>query len=133
MRFNIASNDGESLSMFALSELARLHPHIAYTSWQSMVTTTVDRVVAELNFETRPNLMLIDTQGAELRVEQGSVETLRHLDAVFFEISKEALYEGGCTHQEIAGFMKQFDFRMRWMEHNQFRWGDAFYCRPHSS
>ena len=133
IQFNIASNEGQSSSMFGLGEHARLHPEIGYTASQEMVTTTVDRLIVGLQINARPNVMVIDTQGADLKVLQGSVETLSHIDAVFVEISEEPLYEGGCTHEEITAFLKPLGFRMRWMELNQFRWGDAFYCRPHSS
>ena len=132
IKFNIASNDGESSSRFGLGEHARLHPEIVYTSSQEMVTTTVDRLMAHLQPSDPPNVMVIDTQGADLKVLQGSVETLSQVDAIFVEISENAIYDGGCTHEEITAFLKPLGFGMRWMELNQFLWGDAFYCRPHS-
>ena len=130
IQFNIASNNGESSSMFGLGEHARLHPEIGYTASQEMVTTTVDRLMAGLEIDSHPNVMVIDTQGADLKVLQGAVETLAHIDAIFVEISEDPLYEGGCTHEQITAFLKPLGFRMRWMELNQFLWGDAFYCRP---
>lgn len=131
IQFNIASNEGQSSSMFALGEHARLHPEIGYTASQEMVTTTVDRVIAGLQLAALPNVMVIDTQGADLKVLRGAVQTLAQVDAIFVEISEDPLYEGGCTHEEITAFLRPLGFRMRWMELNQFRWGDAFYCRPH--
>ena len=130
IQFNIASNEGQSSSMLGLGEHARWHPEIGYVASQEMVTTTVDHVIAALPFDARPNVMVIDTQGADLKVLQGSVETLSHVDAIFVEISEAPLYDGGCTHEQITAFLKPLGFRMRWMELNQFLWGDAFYCRP---
>jgi FkbM family methyltransferase len=132
IQFNIASNEGQSSSMFGLGEHALLHPEIVYTASQEMVTTTVDQLMTRLEPSDPSNVMVIDTQGADLKVLQGSIETLSHVDAIFVEISENAIYDGGCTHEQITAFLKPLGFRMRWMELNQFLWGDAFYCRPQS-
>ena len=133
IQFNIASNDGQSSSMLGLGQHANLHPDIGYMARQEMVTTSVDQVIAGLQLDTPPNVMVVDTQGADLKVLRGAVATLSRVDAIFVEISEDPLYEGGCTHEEISAFVRPLGFRMRWMELNQFRWGDAFYCRPNNA
>ena len=40
-----------------------------------------------------PNLLVIDTQGSELKVLTGAKETLLAVDGVFVEISEQPLYK----------------------------------------
>jgi FkbM family methyltransferase len=128
--FNIASNGGLSSSMLDLGAHATLHPTITYTGVQEMQTTTVDELIAKLGLKRPPNLMVVDTQGADLKVLKGSAELLKTVDGVFVEVSEEPLYEGGCTHDEISAFLRAFGLRERWRHITATGYGDAFYCRP---
>ncbi|MCJ2134422.1 FkbM family methyltransferase [Methylobacterium sp. J-026] len=128
--FNVASNGGQSSSLLALGAHAEHHPHIVYTGAQRMVTTTVDRIVAEHSPDRVPNLLVIDAQGSDLRVLQGATRTLTALDGVYIEVSETPLYEGGCTLDEVTAFLKGFDLRLRWLRLDGAGHGEAFYCRP---
>ncbi len=127
VEFNISSNDGLSSSLLGLGRHATLLPDIKYIGTQRMQTTTVDRLLESLDLTVAPNLMVIDTQGAELKVLKGSAESLKKMDAVFVEISETPLYDGGATHDEVTDLLRQFGFRLRWMELNNSGVGDAFY------
>ncbi len=76
VQFNVASNGGQSSSLFALGAHAEHHPDIVYTGAQRMVTTTVDEILAEHNRGRVPNLLVIDAQGADQRVLQGARQSL---------------------------------------------------------
>lgn len=127
--FNVASNGGQSSSLLALGAHADHHPDIVYTGAQRMVTTTVDRIVAEHSPGRVPNLLVIDAQGSDLRVLQGATQTLPDLDGVYIEVSEAPLYDGGCTLEEITGFLRGFDLRLRWLNLDHAGHGEAFYCR----
>ena len=128
--FNVASNGGQSSSFLELGAHAGFHPTITYVATQSMVTTTVDRIVDEHSPRRVPNLLVIDAQGADLRVLQGATRSLPRIDGVFVEASEEPLYAGGCTHKEITGFLESYGFRLRWLVLDCLGHGEAFYCRP---
>lgn len=128
--FNVASNGGQSSSLLALGAHAEHHPDIVYTGAQRMVTTTVDRIIAEHSPGRVPNLLVIDAQGSDLRVLQGATRSLPSLDGVYIEVSEAPLYEGGCTLEDVTGFLRGFDLRLRWLRLDGAGHGEAFYCRP---
>lgn len=128
--FNVASNGGQSSSILPLGAHAEHHPSVVYTATQAMVTTTVDRLIAAHSPRRVPNLLVIDAQGADLRVLHGATESLPAMDGVFVEVSEAPLYEGGCTLEDVTGFLRGFGFRLRWMSLDGNGHGNAFYCRP---
>ncbi|MDP4024982.1 FkbM family methyltransferase [Methylobacterium sp. NEAU 140] len=130
VQFNVASNGGQSSSLFALGAHAEHHPEIVYTGVQRMVTTTVDAIVAEHSPGRVPNLLVVDAQGADLRVLRGATGSLPQIDGVYIEVSEAPLYEGGCTLEEITAFLRGFDLRPRWLQLNDVGHGEAFFCRP---
>ncbi len=75
---------------------------------------------------------MIDAQGSDLQVLRGATQSLPAVDGVYIEVSEAPLYEGGCTLDEITGFLKGFDLRLRWLRLDGAGHGEAFYCRPKS-
>jgi FkbM family methyltransferase len=127
--FNIASNGGLSSSILPLGAHAEFHPSIVYSASKEMITTTVDDLLDSLSLPVQPNLLVIDTQGADLKVLQGADRSLSGFDGIFVEVSDKPLYQGGCTHFEITSFLGQKGFRLTWMELDSNGHGDAFYSR----
>jgi FkbM family methyltransferase len=125
--FNVASNGGQSSSMLAFGEHAKIYPNIKYIDARRMRTRTLDSIVAERFADVDFSLLVIDTQGADLKVLRGAVSLLSRIDAVFVEVSEQALYEGGCTHEEVTAFLGDNGFQMKWMSIGPDGWGDAFY------
>ncbi len=131
--FNIASNGGQSSSMLPLGNHAVHYPFVSYVASETMVSTTLDALVGGLNLRKIPNLLVIDTQGADLKVLKGAAKTLPAIDGIFIEVSETPLYENGCTHEEITSFLKDFSFSMRWMSLQADGVGDAFYVRSRAN
>lgn len=127
--FNVASNSGLSSSILPLGSHADFHPNIIYSDSKQMVTTTLDDLLDHLNLQIWPNLLIIDTQGADLMVLKGSRRSLATFDGVFVEVSNTPLYEGGCTHQEITDFLNNNGFKLDWTSLDANGHGDAFYSR----
>ena len=128
--FNVASNDGQSSSILALGSHAEFHPSITYTNVQPIIATTIDRLIAEHCPKRVPNVLVVDAQGADLRVLKGARRSLPHVDAVFIEVSESPLYEGGCTFREITNFLEDFGLHLRWVTLDSNGHGEAFYYRP---
>jgi FkbM family methyltransferase len=128
VRFNIASNLGESSSMFDLGAHGRLYPSITYVEQEEMITRTLDNIISE-EFSSAGgfDLLVLDVQGAELKVLQGAQGLLRCVEAVFVEVSEQPLYEGGCTLDEVSGFLRKRGMTLRFLNLNHLGWGDAFY------
>jgi FkbM family methyltransferase len=130
---NIASNAGLSSSILPLGEHQRIFPHVHYEGTEVLVSKTLDEIVEQEGHGRPFNLLVIDAQGADLKVLRGAHNLLSHLDGIYVEISEMPLYEGGCTVEQITSFLSGYDFRMKWMEIiGRSRTGDAFYARSGS-
>jgi len=57
------------------------------------------------------NVIVIDVEGAELRVFKGANNTLGSIEAICSEVNHEPLYEGCCQKEELDGFMKSVNFK----------------------
>ena len=129
VRFNIASNGGESSSMFDLGVHADIYPGITYTRQEEMRTRTLDSII-ETDFPRIPfNVLVIDVQGAEIQVLEGAASVLERVDAIFLEVSEVPLYKGGCTVDEVWTFLLARGFRIKWLNIGRDGWGDAFFLR----
>jgi FkbM family methyltransferase len=129
---NVANNAGESSSILPMGEHSKLFPNVRYVGSESITTRTLDEIVRTEAPGKKFNLLVSDTQGADLKVLQGARSLLPHLDGVFVEVSEIPLYEGGCTLGEVTGFLRSFDFRMKWMQIGRYRYGDAFYLQSNA-
>jgi FkbM family methyltransferase len=122
VRFNVSSNDGKSSSLLGLGRHAEIYPHVKYETVLSLVSERMDDVVAERPERGDYNVLVLDVQGAELKV-------LKQADAVFAEVSSEPLYEGGCTFLEVTNFLASLGFVFRSACMKPEGWGDAFYSK----
>ena len=127
--FHIASNNGGSSSMLAPGRHAELYPWITFEKTLELVTERLDDLVAERPEKATYNVIVLDVQGAELKVLKGAPELLATVDAVFAEVSSEPLYEGGCTFLEVTNLLADAGLVFRAAEMNAEGWGDAFYSR----
>jgi len=125
--FNIASNNGESSSMLALGSHKSLHPEINYTESIETTTTTLDDLLNENIPGLQANILIIDTQGADLKVLIGAEETLKHIDAIYIEVSDFPIYENGATFDQIYQFLKERDFFCHAVSIKHIGYGDAFF------
>jgi FkbM family methyltransferase len=129
VQFKIASNGGQSSSFLDFGTHAKLYPAISYEAVESMVTTTIDRLVETYSPRKVPNLWVIDTQGADLHVLQGAKRSLCSVDGVFVEASLRPLYEGGCCLKELTDFLEPYGLLLHWLSLDENGNGDAFFRR----
>ena len=127
--FHVASNGGGSSSMLAPGRHAELYPSITFDKTLELVTERLDDIVAERTERSRYNVLVLDVQGAELKVLKGAPKLLARVDAVFSEVSSEPLYEQGCTFLEVSNLLAEAGLVFRAAEMNAVGWGDAFYSR----
>lgn len=127
--FNVASNDGMSSSLLQLGPHAALYPDVTFTGSIEVVTERLDDIVAERPEAADYNVLVLDVQGAELKVLQGAPTVLKQIDAVVAEISPEPLYEGGCTFLEVTDLLAEAGLVFRDAAMRPQGWGDALYTR----
>ena len=126
--FNVASNAGESSSIFALGNHSEKYPDIEYKSKIKLRSTTLDDVIFGANMLSSEKLdcLVMDVQGAEMKVIQGAHRTLSRCRYVFTEISEGGLYAGDSPYEEIIAALKPYGFVLRSLDLNQQGWGNAF-------
>jgi len=72
----------------------------------------------------------MDTQGYELEILKGAVNTLEHVDYIFTEISNEEIYKGTALIEDLDEFLEPRGFkRVETHWQGKGNWGDAFYLK----
>lgn len=126
--FHVASNE-ESSSLLTMSKHKDFYPDIVEEGTFSTTTTTVDALVADRFAGIDFNMLVLDTQGAELRVLRGAEHLLGRVDAVFTEVSEVPLYEGSCTLSDLIAFFTPLGFGLKWLNINPTMFGDGLFVR----
>ncbi|QFU74440.1 FkbM family methyltransferase [Halioglobus maricola] len=127
--FNISSNNGESSSMLGLGNHGKLYPGIKYVGSEEHITTQLDQLLADRWQDADFNVLVVDTQGADLKVLQGASRLLDTLEVVYVEIAEIRLYEGGCVWTEIFELLSDKGFSMKNMYINPKHWGNALFIK----
>jgi FkbM family methyltransferase len=114
IEFNVASNDGVSSSMLPLGAHASLHPNIKYTHKFKTHTKKLDTLMSERLIKSEDiDYLVLDVQGAELKVLKGATQLLDHIKFLIVEVSEFPLYEGGCTLDELTKFLQNQNFVLK--------------------
>ncbi|EDY39044.1 methyltransferase, FkbM family protein [Cyanobium sp. PCC 7001] len=130
--FNIAGNNAESSSMLPLGRHQLAYPHIQYTDSVELLTETVDHLRSTGVLPEMAHHLVIDVQGAELKVLSGATKLLQSeaLQSVVVEASAEPLYEGGAAFSEVFSLLTRYGFYLREAKFNFHGWCDALFMRP---
>jgi FkbM family methyltransferase len=117
--FNVAlgAEDGEAVLHIPESILLKssLHERTALTADGGKITTRtvpvrrLDDLVAEHDWPT-PYVLKIDTEGHELAVLEGAIETLRSCAVVYTESSLAKRFVSGYRFRELSEFFYRLDF-----------------------
>ncbi len=132
--FYVASNKGQSSSLLKPTRHQTEYPKIKFPNRVKLVSTTLDTLVdgvVERHAELSPDVfdtLLIDVQGAELKVLMGATRLLKHIKYVFAEVSYD-LYEGGATLDDLQGFLRTFGFQLQYLQLNRHGWGDGLFVK----
>ena len=133
--FHIASNGGQSSSILQPARHTTEHPDVAFTETIALRSTTVDRLMAQLEGSVPGftsdliDILYMDVQGAELEVLKGATRTLQTVDYVFSEVSYGGLYQADATVEDVLAFLGCFGFRLNWIDINRHGWGDSLFIR----
>ncbi|MEB3254854.1 MAG: FkbM family methyltransferase [Synechococcaceae cyanobacterium] len=127
--FNVANNGGESSSLLPLGGHRNCYPMVAYTHAIEVETSTVDELIRQKEIDADIDLLVIDAQGAELMILEGSRAFLASgkLRYLLVEVSVEPLYEGGVSYLEVAAFLRPFGLYLRELVFNDKGWTDALF------
>ncbi len=130
INFNISSNSGLSSSIFEFDKHSITHPSIVFVNKVSLTSNTLDSFITANITENLPNIMVIDVQGAELKVLQGGQSFLHNVDVIQTEINIDYTYKGCGLVSEIDDLLQKYNFEkvhnFIWPNHT---YGDAIYLK----
>lgn len=134
VEFHVATNNGESSSIFAPKSHLVHYPHIHFPETISLPTFTLDRIFATLA-QHRPDvarqidLLYMDVQGAELDVLKGAELTLRRIRYIHTEVGLGDGYDGAAPVEEVILMLRDHGFRIHELEIGDSGWGNAMFIR----
>ena len=124
----MSNNDGQSSSFYKPKHHLIEHPEVKFQYEEQIFEIKVfdDLGINDIDF------LNIDTQGFEMEVLKGSVDTLeKSVKYLILEVNKKELYEGCPRVKDIDTFLNKYGFIRTdthyWMD--SYSWGDAFYIK----
>jgi FkbM family methyltransferase len=110
--FHRTNNEGQSSSAFELSKHRELWPEVEERDVALVKATRLDTLFAELILDPREfDFLVIDAQGAELKVLKGAEGILCGIKFIQVETTDCELYKGCAQLSEIEAFMREHDFK----------------------
>lgn len=110
-QFHISSNKGASSSILELKEHKDIWPDVVYTTTISLVSITLTSLFQRERLDPREyQALVLDAQGAELSILQGSVPILEHFKYIKTEVPDFEAYEGCCQLPDIDAFMSEHGY-----------------------
>jgi FkbM family methyltransferase len=110
--FHVTDNEGQSSSALELHRHKELWPDVHHGE-----TITVPKTSLNVIFDHRPfflakfDFLVIDAQGAELKVLTGATDILPRMKYVQIEATDCELYKGCAQLPEIDAFMREHGFK----------------------
>ncbi len=109
--FHIASNDGESSSIYTFAEHKEIWPEITMVAKLTLPGITLSSLLQKEGIDpAQYDALVMDTQGAELLVLQGAVDLLPHFKYIKAEAADFEVYEGCCLLADLDRFLKGHGF-----------------------
>ena len=105
--FHIATNNGESSSIFEFGLHKQMRPDISMSHTMTLQSSTFDDFVKREKIDlSEYQALLLDTQGSELLVLHGARQSLFAFQFIQVEAADFEAYTGGCTLVDISKFMQ---------------------------
>lgn len=113
-RLHVTSNNvSSSINELNLSEIGK--QPVVFQGWLTEETAEeVSVSTLDDEFKDQESILLIklDTQGTELDVLKGGVETLKRTRFVLTEMNNHEMYKNACQYYEVDAFLRAQSFRL---------------------
>lgn len=131
--FHVASNS-QSGSILEPQFHLKIHPEIAFPETIEMDTTTVEKIFEKHKLNTSGyDMVVMDIQGAELKVIKGLGHIINYVEAMYLEVNKVPVYRGCCLVGELDEYLDKFGFKRvvtgNWVKD---AWTDSLYVKQKS-
>lgn len=137
IEFKVASNDGQSSSMLELGSHVQQHPDVKVIGSIALKTVTMDTLLLGRGMAFINALLVMDVQGAELKVLKGLREWINCFEWIICEVNRDETYKNCPRVEEIDEFLAHVGDEFHapfwrvetgWFSPNH-SWGDALYSR----
>lgn len=111
-QFHIANNNGASSSIMNFKQHKDIWPDVTFTTTISLKSITLTSLFQKERIDhSEYQALIIDTQGAELLVLEGSVPILENFKYIKTEVPNFESYEGCCQLVDISAFMEKHGYQ----------------------
>lgn len=111
-RLHIASNEGQSSSIFDLGLHRDIWPDIGYVGSVDLEGVTLPTALRKAGVDVSDyDTLVLDTQGSELLVLKGATDILPKFRFILVEAADFQAYAGACVLSEIKDFLRARGFR----------------------
>lgn len=110
--FHLANNDGESSSILDLNLHREVWPEVQYERTIQLISKTLPTLLRENNVDLKEyDMLVMDTQGAELLVLKGAAPILADFTYIKAEVPDFESYKDCCQVKDLATFLGPLGFR----------------------
>lgn len=111
-QFHIANNDGASSSILEFGQHKDIWPGVCYTNTIFLHSTTLTSLFKKEQIDpSKYQALIMDTQGSELLVLNGSLPILAHFKYIKIEVPDFESYEGCCQLSDVSKFMDEHGYK----------------------
>jgi len=111
-QFNISNNNGASSSILDFKQHKDIWPNVNYTTSISIKSITLASLLERERIDPLDyQALVMDTQGSELLVLQGSVSIMQNFKYIKTEVPDVESYEGCAQLVDIDAFMQKHGYK----------------------
>jgi FkbM family methyltransferase len=126
--FRVASNDASS-SILPFARHSTIYPDIVVKETHKMLTLRADQVFNE-GLVPDIDTLVLDVQGAELKVLRGMGKLLDQIQRIWAEVNLKELYTGCVLKPELDDWLAKAGFgNSEFYPVHQEEWGECLYWR----
>lgn len=109
---NVSNNSVSSSILNILESHTRAAKYSEYIDKEKIKILTLDKVMEKYNNENKNIFIKIDTQGYELEVIKGGIETIKKSKAILCELSLVELYKNQATWKQIISILEKEEYSL---------------------
>jgi FkbM family methyltransferase len=120
-----SQNQGQSNSLLKMDKHTQIHPGITLPNTELVTVKRLDSLgLAHKGYQ----LLVMDAQGYEGKIIQGSDKTLKQINYVYSEVNRDSVYKNCTLVDELDNLLHEFE-RVETGDWVGGMWTDAFYIR----
>jgi FkbM family methyltransferase len=110
-KFNVASNEGASSSIYEFKDHHEIWPDITYNDTIRLTSKTLPTLLSDMNVDVdRYNCLVLDVQGAEMLVLKGALPLMDRFDYIQVEAADFEMYAGEAKISELQDYLRNIGF-----------------------